>query len=496
MAIVALLISLIPALSWAVPRRSCRPGLAPSGDVWSKGGECVGISEGEYAFNRPELRSVMRKLAAQNADAHDGSCGKRSRAVTVGALMTLTSRDAGGRAVHLLEGVVAAQARANQDKSGCIHPVRVQVGQMGADEQAATSVAKRMSDDVVAVVGMGLSDQRTADAAKVFADRRIPMIGDVITAEGFDKNGSKDDRPDFGGCSDANYKDGVGQGFFYRVAFRNGVQVEQLAQYFKSGRFNFIMTPTTTDDPYTCTTLPLLHRRFGNAQEVRFDPSDGGTVKQSAQRICNSKGAVNVFYAARARDLPRFLQTVADESANGQCQFSNITVASTSDAARMRAQETDPSVESQRWKALNSTTFKEGKVRLVYSTLADPDVLARTRSTAFGQLRKTFTDLGFQATHLDAGWAVNGHDGMFTIAAALNTVSAGQKVTPTQVNTAIGGFARGGRSVAAAGGNITFDNNGNRDDTSPVVVQLCPVKDARSPITHTAQVHPATTRCP
>lgn len=468
-------------------RLTCHAAIFGS-DIWRKDGECVGTSTGRYAFRRPEVNAVMRKIADQNRNARDGSCGKNSKAVTVGALVTLTSKDAGGRAVDQLEGIAAAQAKANEDKANCSHPVRVRVGQMGASEQAATSVARLLADDgVVGVVGMGLSFQQSADAAQVLAARHIPMVAPVITAEGFDKNGSADDGPDFRGCNPgATYKNGVGQGFFYRVAYRNAVQINRLAEYFNpnKNRVNFIMTPVTMDDPYTCTALPLLHRRFGNVQEVRFDPTDPTTVRQSAQRICSSPGAVNVLYAARARDLPTFLTRTADLSANGQCQFSSITVMSTSDAARMRSQETDTDVEQQRNAALNAAMFRNGKVRLVYTPLADPDLLARSSSPAFTALKQEFADLGFAAGHLDSGWAVNGYDAMLTVATALNSLSAGQKVTPTEVNTAIGGFSKGGQSVAGAGGNITFDNNGNRDDSVPPVVRLCPAKTpGQAPLT-------------
>jgi hypothetical protein len=275
------------------------------------------------------------------------------------------------------------------------------------------------------------------------------------------------------------------------------VQIDRIAEYFKpdKNRLNFIMTPIAKDDPYTCTALALLHRRFGNVQEVRFDPSDETTVKLSAQRICGSRGVVNVFYAARARDLPRFLKTTADESANGQCQLSSITVVSTSDAARMRARETNPDLEQQRQEALSSSMFKNGKVRLVYTPLSDPDILAKSSRPAFAGLREVFTRSNFDPAHLDSGWAINGYDAMLTVTTAVNALSADQKVTSSQVNSAIGAFAKGGRSVAGASGNITFDNNGNRDDSVPTVVRLCPPKAAgQSP--RTVEIYPVTGECP
>jgi hypothetical protein len=492
---------LLPVFGWFSGRVGCRPGAFYSGDVWRQDGECVGVSDGPYAFGVPQADAVMRMIARQNEAAPKGSCAKGAEPVTVGVLMTLTSPDAQGRAIHQLEGTVAAQAAVNQDKSGCLHPVHLRVGQMGANEQAAVKVAAALarSDDLVAVVGMGLSAQQSADAARVLARHRVPMVAPVITAEGFDRNGSVDDRPDFSGCDPRHtFKDGVGQGFFYRLGHRQAVQVDRLAAYFagtRRGRLTFILTPISVDDPYTCTLVPLLHRRFGGVQEVRFDTRDPSTMALSAQRICLSRGAVNVFYAARARDLPRFLKELADQSRYGQCGFSGLTVLSTSDASRIRAPETDPNLERQRRDALTAPMVQNGTVRLVYTPPADPGVLARSGAPGFAQLRKAFGELRWDPRHLDDGWAISGYDSLATVAAAVNTLSTGRKVTPTRVNSAVGGFFKGGGGVPAASGNITFDNNGNRNDSVPVVVRLCPPRAADLP-TETAQVYPGSGDCP
>jgi ABC-type branched-subunit amino acid transport system substrate-binding protein len=503
---VVLVAGLLTVVGWKGPwlrdRLGCRPGLLPSSEIWSQGDECVGVTDGSYAFGLADFAGVLDKIADQNKAAGADPCGTGAPAVTVGVLMTLNSPGVGGRARHQLEGIAAGQAKANQ--AGCIRPIRLRTGQMGADEQAATGVARLLADDadVVAVVGMGLSHQQSANAAQLLAENRIPMVSDVITAEGFDSNGSGDDHPDYTTCDPhATYTRGVGQGFFYRVAFRNAVQIGQLGEYVKQTvdkGLDFIVTPTTTTDPYTCSTLPLLRRQFGaGVHEVRFDPADPTTVSQSAKRICATDGPVTVFYAARARDLARFLSSVQQEAGRGLCRSRAVTVLSTSDAVRLRVRETEPNLDELRVNALASPTFKDGTVRLMYTPLADPDVLGRAAGTGFAQLQKVFTGLGFDTADLDDGWAINGYDALVTVAAALNTLSAGPRVTRSQVNTAIGGFSAPGQSVAAAGGDTTFDNNGNRSDRKPVVVRLCPptsTAHASRPIT--VEVYPSTNNCP
>jgi ABC-type branched-subunit amino acid transport system substrate-binding protein len=485
---------------WLADRLGCRPGLLPSSEVWSAGGECVGVSAGRYTFGRGEFAAVQGRIVQQNAAADANPCGTGGQVATVGVLLTLDSPGVGGRAVHELEGIAAAQARANQP--GCVHPIRLRVGQIGAAEQAAGDVAEHLAGSgAVAVVGMGLSDQQSANAATVLAAHHVPMVADLITAEGFDQNGSGDDDPVFTGCDPgATYQHGVGQDFFYRIAFRNAVQIRQLSNYagrVLGNRLDFVLTPTTTSDPSPCTALPLLHREFaGDVQEVRFDPADATTVTLSARRICAGDKPVSVFYAARARDLARFLNSMQQQSDNGLCRSPDITVLSFSDAVRIRARELEPSLEQLRTGALSSSVLRTGKIRLIYTPLADPDVLAgpgRPASVEFGHARQVFTGLGFAPTDLDDGWGIQGYDALTAVAAALASLPAGQPVTRSQVNSAINGFSGSGQAVPGAGGSITFDNHGNRVG-SPVVVRLCPPAAGGRPTT--VEVYPTTRTCP
>jgi hypothetical protein len=366
---------------------------------------------------------------------------------------------------------------------------------------------------------MGPSDRRAVDAIQSLANRHIPMIADIMTAEGFDQNGSSDDHPDFHRCTDHSaYDSGIGQGFFYRVAYRNATQDRQLQQYLKQtaqDRANtesgaatptmpadFIITPTTVTDPFTCTALPLLHRQFGeNVHEVRFDPNDPTTVNLAVQQLCNKEQDVTAIYGARAQDLSRFLTNLDQQYQNGLCKSKSITVASISDASRIRAPEPEANLESLRIQALTSKTFTDGTVRLFYTPLANPEVLAKKNPPGFTNLQEQFIHLGFNPTDLDDGWAINAYDALTTITAAVNTIPLGpdgnnQAITPSQVNTAIGFFSPSGHPVpSAAQGPLTFDNNGNRSNSDPVVVRVCPAT-GQPPRSATVEVYPSEGSCP
>ncbi|RKT56089.1 ABC transporter substrate-binding protein [Saccharothrix australiensis] len=495
--VAVVLVAAVPgylAAGWLSARVGCRDGL-PSDDLWTEDGECVGVTSGPYAFGLAEFGPVLARIAEQNDQAGKGGCRPGATPVTVAVLSTLTTPNGGGRALHEIEGYAAAQARANG--VGCIHPIKLKVAHLGAAQQAARRVAELVREDpaVVAAVGLGLSDQRSADAADELGrpGQPMPMVGALITAEGFDADGSAADRPDFSTCDEgATYDNGIGEGYFYRVSHRNAKQIKLLGDFLKAAP-DFIVTPNDKRDPYTCTALPFV-RGLGERPEVKFDPTDPATVGYAAQRICGRQGSVSAFYIARSRDLGRFLRSVDEQYRNGLCEATSITVVSTSDAVRMRVPDHDPELEGARRQALESPVFRDGTLRLVYTPLADADSL-RGGNTEFATLEGLFEAAGFDTAHLDGGWAINAYDALHTVSEAVRTLSANSEVTRGVLNSAISGFAAGTGRLGA-GGRIEFDNSGNRTG-DPVAVQLCPPREGKRPATVRvdARSNPADTHC-
>jgi hypothetical protein len=351
-----------------------------------------------------------------------------------------------------------------------VHPVLVEIANTGSNEQAATDVALQLKNnpDVVAVVGMGLSLQRSADAADLLGKQpdAMPMIADVITAEGFDATGSRGKEDDFTNCA-ASYPNGVGGGYFYRVAYDNSAQINGLAKYLGGTQPDFVLTPTALSDPYTCTALALVEKHFNNqVTQVKFDPSDPSTVPVAVQRICGTSHPVSVFYTARSSDLGRFIQDINTAYQNGTCQPSSITLLSPSDADRLLAAEPDPGLEAIRQAALTSNIFQQGKLKLVYAALTNAD--SQTGTAQYLQLIKQMTSDGFSSADLADGWAINAYDALGTVAQASQTLSARQAVTRGQINSAVSGL-----STVGAGGHISFDAAGDRVGDPPVL-RLCP----------------------
>ncbi|WIV61180.1 ABC transporter substrate-binding protein [Amycolatopsis nalaikhensis] len=468
---------------------TCNDGW-PGDSAWSAGGECVGLSDGEYDFGLDRFTAVLKVIDVQNTTAAD-RCDPQGTAVTVGVLTTMTDHYTGGRAVHELEGMAAGQRRANG--TGCVHPIHLVVANIGAygPDNEGLDVARELADrGVVAVVGLGLSQQRAAETADLLAAAKIPMVSDLITAEGFDQTGSRGDQPQFDSCDpDATYQRGIGRDYFYRVAYRNRVQIDRLAAVVPA-QPDFIMVPTGGSDPYTCTALPMMQRQFGgNVTEVKFDADESSTVLQTARRICGAAKDVTLLYIARGSDLARLLFSLDEAFGSGQCAATSVTVVSTSDGQRVRAVEDNPMLEDLRLRGLRSASFTSGRIRLLTTLVAGADQ-RRANNPGFADLEEAFTGAGFDLAHTDDGWAVNAYDAMSVVSEALRTLPAAKAVQRSQVNTAISGFSATGQAVRGAGGMITFDNSGNRADAGPPVVRVCPLPPGAGTRTRSVIVTP------
>ena len=494
---------------------SVRCGQFPvSAKVWYDGGGCVGISDGSYDFGHP----AMNEIKDANTDTNCGPDSK-PQTVKIGALVTLGALNSGVRADHELEGFAAAVWQANRASgdlsSKCQYRIRLLVAQMGSNEQAAVDDARSLvSQGVVAVVGMGLSSQLSADAATVLNDKKIPMVADVITGEGFDQDGSQSDGANFDGCQSVSSLPGVGPYWrqhwqaFFRVSYRAYTQVTDALDYIRtlprSAKY-FRIQPTETTDPYTCSTLPLLINGLArdgitnNSVKIDFDTSTPEPTQDSAAgAVCQVKGPVTVFYAARAVYLSSFLADIIEDRKNGECKPRQITVVSQSDAAQLRVLSLFN--EESRHEVLTSRLLdgEDAWLRIYYTPLADPDVISapgRPVPPGYFDLTVAFKALGISQQDLVDGWAIMAYDSIATVANALAGPPAGlavPRVTSTYMQSQIQDLASSVSAHPAPGadGPIRFDGNGNRIGTGPGVVRLCPILPGSSGAPQTVQPSP------
>ncbi|MEU7552981.1 hypothetical protein AB0B01_11630 [Streptomyces sp. NPDC044571] len=436
------------------------------------GGECSGVTDGSdgHGVLGKELEPVLAAIDAENQ-----AVVKAGGYVTVALMAPLTKGDkslTGNRAVHQVEGAFIAQHEANKDNA---YPrIRLVLANMGSNEKSWPAVVDQLktmtggSDRLVAVTGMGLSQQESLDAARSLSKAHIPMVGDLLTADGFDKSGAIDGGGEIRGL--------------VRVAPNVSTQFKALAQ--EMAKHPEMKTAALVSAPYTPNERPDFYTR---SQEAAIRNPDIGllpyleagglsfnfTVQQGAEdsslttianNTCGSPKPDVVFYAGRATYLQKFIEKLHARP----CRTTPITVVTGSDAATL-----DPKTEG-----LNDPG---APISVLYVPLADPDQLASSANpdqTLYQDFATEFTRTHygqeFDKSHLASGWAVMAHDAVLTAKQAIRNAT-GTPQTPPSVR-AVGDqlyLLDSMNVVTGAGGVFRIDpQTGNRKSThDPQVVR-------------------------
>lgn len=436
------------------------------------GGECSGVTDGSdgHGVFGPGPEPALAVIDAENQ-----AVVKAGGYVTVALMAPLTKGGkslTGDRAVHQIEGAAIAQHEANKDNA---YPrIRLVLANMGSNESNWPAVVDQLksmtggSDRLVAVTGMGLSQQESMDAARSLSQAHIPMVGDVITADGFDKTGAIDRGAAIPGL--------------VRVAPNVSTQFKALAQELgkhpemKAGALvSAPETPDGTPDFYTQSMeaairnpdMGLLPYLEAGGLSFNFTVQQGAeesSLTTIANNTCGSPKSDVVFYAGRAT----YLETFIDKLHKRPCRTTPITVVTGSDAATL-----DPKTEG-----LNDPA---APISVLYVPLADPDQLASSANpdqTLYQDFATEFTRTHygqeFDKSHLASGWAVMAHDAVLAAKQAIRNAT-GTSQTPPNVR-AVGDqlyLLDSMNVVTGAGGVFRIDpQTGNRKSThDPQVVR-------------------------
>lgn len=437
-------------------------------------GECVGVTDGtdNAGVFGPDLQPVITKIAAENKRVvADG------KYVTIAFVAPLTSvpggeDDTGGRAIHELEGAFTAQKTANASSDTL--KIRLILANEGHDEKhwkSTVEALKKMTGGphhLVAVAGLGLSQQESVDAARALAaEPAIPMVADVITADGFDATGRIDGKKD-----SENKIRGLA-----RVAPNVSDQVKAISKELKTRRdlhsaalVRADVTFTGSKDLYAASLQaafqknpdlkPYLDR---GGLDFPFDPGVGNRaamMNNIAKGLCGKVIPDMIFYAGRAAYLPDFMKLLRQRP----CHREKITVITGSDAAKFEKNE--------------FASEPESPIEVIYVPLADPEQLADSRNNPdhglYTAFEDAFTKEGFLAAHLNTGWAIMAHDAVLTLTtvirnAASNPLTRKEVIPNTRdVGAGLRNLDAPGSSNVIPGASGTFTihpENGNRIST-------------------------------
>ncbi|WUH92928.1 ABC transporter substrate-binding protein [Streptomyces sp. NBC_00433] len=154
-------------------------------------GECVGITDGSYAFH-PSLRAAEDKVREENRRIVENH---RTNYVSVVMILPI-SADKGSilsmpNALEQIEGAFTAQYYANRNNVEGITPyIQLLIGSDGYQANAWQAAVSNIEDDrgrhIAAVTGFGLSLAGTESAIRDLTAHSIPAFGATLTSDNYD----------------------------------------------------------------------------------------------------------------------------------------------------------------------------------------------------------------------------------------------------------------------------------------------------------------------
>ncbi|MFJ8143425.1 hypothetical protein [Streptomyces sp. NPDC096013] len=465
-AVLALVLGGVAA--WDYHQRDQHCGTSNPDLVTGSDGECTGItdgSDGSDIFGRA-LAPVLTAIGAENSNVT-----RSDNYVTVAFLAPMTVKDTSkdlaiGQYVAEIEGAYTAVEQQNRQNS--FPKIRLVLANMGDGEaQWKDSVdrlkAAKSTSRPVAVAGMGLSRQESVDAARSLSTADIPMVADLITADGFDTTGTVDGKGPINGL--------------VRITLTDSTQLTVLGKELPGTQRSAALvrtsvTPDGTTDYYTESiyhgfqTVDGLRQHLDPGADFSFDPRSGpaAILPTIGQNICSTGTSIDtVYFAAREKYLPDFLTALGRRS----CHRQHITVVTGSDAAAL-----DPKT-----RALHD---KDAPLTVLYATFPSSAQLS-SASRPDHSLYNAYTQ-AFTATHhgrqfppADAThgyWAVLAYDAITTAATAIHNAASPTGPTPNSYAVRDQLYALPDKAIPAATGRFGIDTTGNRTTTPTTIHRI------------------------
>ncbi|MGD0243050.1 MAG: hypothetical protein ABSB59_22435 [Streptosporangiaceae bacterium] len=431
---------------------ACAPAQGPF-QVVTNGGECVGVTDGSYIFD-PGDRGVAeaeQAIATENAAVVASKQGY----VTVALLTVLTRPPTGsttpsdvtlGRIEDELRGAYLALYHANHELG--LHPeIRLLLANEGSTEQGwqtdwsqLRQIPASGSGELVAVAGMGLSVQATANAARTIGDAGIAMFGAVTTADGLDHAASP---------------------LLDRVVPSVSDEVTGLAGYLPKPAKAALVYDQDTADMYTSSLRADFKATFGpslraGVGEIPYVPStlDSPLFKTIAQDLCGTDSPPLVLYAGRNSVFDQFVSQLEQE---GDCNGEHLRIVTGGDADGL---------------PVSATAGNRGgaQVSVVYADIEDPATLGAGFTHDFQ------TQIGRASSSMADPWLLADYD---AVTVAANAIADGEgmhaddpaKVTASDVALWVG-LLNKHAAVAGATGTLQIGADGDLENPAIPIMRL------------------------
>lgn len=476
-------VALVALAAWAVvgpltppddgKGKKCAPGIYETGPRK----ECVGISDGSFAFD-DSLKDVMTKIAAENARVAKSGDPYVS-VVYAEPLTTVPGEEEAkyGLRSELL-GAYLAQRELNDPDLGAgrgdLPQIRLLVGNLGLRSEqwkplTKDLVARSKGDDhVVAVAGFGQSRGGTRDAVAALRKAGLPMMGATITAD--------------------SLTDATHAGFF-RVSAPNRDQAAGAVNYLKEqqkkqpGYKVAFIRDRNPDDIYN-RSLAESFDRASKAKGLKLEGApleylsgvDGvsNAFSSVADKVCSLKPDA-VFFAGRGLNIRNFINSMS--APDRRCA---VTLVTGDDALGAYYGTKESAARRDKLRQ----EWRDSRVTVLYTALGHPALAGQLYPKQNDPL-PDFVDLyrtefgGSTAAvnkALEDGQSILGHDAVWSLGIAVRNAAGPDGKGPVNPGATLQMLLQLGGSKAVPGlsGPISFGPDGNPDGKPMALVRMEP----------------------
>lgn len=456
--------------SWFADEPACAPGVSKRGARH----ECVGVTDGAYAYDR-SLKEITKLIHEENKRVEEQAKDAVSPPATIALMIPMISDNPAEQQeyVEQVQGAYLAQYRANHNTNR--QPlIRLLLANPGRGYEhwpvVADQLARAASDEkqnLRAVAGINISLPETKAAIGHLTEKmHIPVVAGPMTADDIANDEKRPHR--YPGLA--------------RVAPGNADLADALASYGKDIKpaETMVIEDIREGDNY----LESLRKRFEelaegapNAPETFRSPPDfndegnlANDFHQMVPDICTS-AAKTIYFAGRPVQLRQFLIELGDRNCD-----KHYTVISGSHASTLTVDEKF----ADHWDALT----KGAGITLRYAALAHPDAWGDKSTERTGGTRAALKELtgllgqaGATPSDLVDGRIIITYDAVGTAVQGIRNDTVGNVKMPTLAEVADSWLRlHGNNRVEGASGWICLDQYGNPHNKAVPIVHLDPRK--------------------
>lgn len=451
-AAVALVAALWLGVGWLQEHQArCADGIVERGPD----DECVGVSDGSYVF-APHLDAVSKKIEEENRRVLANADKEPYVSVAYFTSFTTTADDSNSAegVRHELQGAYLAQYRHNQGDLAATPKIRLLIANPGSrsaqwQHTVDELIARKDSPDrLVAVAGLGPSNNENLAAIKRLSEHGIAMVGATLTATNIQGiNGFVRIAPT---NEDEAY---AGAGYLKRRGVTTAVVIQDVAE----------------GDLYSSTLGTAFTTAFQDgdkhrlvAERMTYDSSVSSAWQNELRympgQLCQQRPQL-VYFAGRGQHLTHFLDALANRS----CTDQQFTVFTGDDTTNLSAEQLARAAGTG--------------IEVLYTGLSHPDMYRSAPQAVSAPSAKNFQpggllDQWFPHDAREDGGALMGHDAVLAAAHGIQMAARWQGQVVGDAVARMFHQMDGTQQVAGASGFISFQNNGNPRNKAVPILRL------------------------